>query len=273
MNSSRNTVREGRRAWRTTARRCSSASARRTDSSEPGAAQNPTNGCPFSSTTAPLPFAQRMSVLWSRKPSRITALASARAVTSSASSCSLAHRVTMSQNLYDSTWCRAGIWSWLGAANCLPGCGGPAFFVLYRGREAFGVSYDFVEHLHRRFLLAETEQQGSVAIAGLQADEHRNQLAKHCQRSIGLSARFQHPGFEQPCFEGPHFGRMSLQPIERRTSFPPVLSFDRRTRQPKENGSVRRIRALEAAFIQPDGIAVHLVAHALRSQGDLVVDA
>ena len=85
MNSSRSALREGRRAWLTTASRCSRASARRTDSSEPGTAQKPTKGWPLSSRAEALPFTHRMSVLCTRRPSRTKPLARARAMTSSTS--------------------------------------------------------------------------------------------------------------------------------------------------------------------------------------------
>src|ERR1700730_4610163 len=168
-------------------------------------------------------------------------------MTSSASNCSLAHRVTTSQNLYDSTWCRAGIGPWLGAADRLFCGGSPAFFVLHGRREALGMSYDLAEHLHRGFLLSETEQQLAIAVAGLEAYEYRDQLAEHRQRGVSFPARFQDARVEQPYLEGPHLGCVGLQLIEHRTGLVPISSFDRCARQAEEDGSVRRVRALEAA--------------------------
>src|SRR6266853_3020312 len=75
INSSRRALREGRLASRTTASKCSRASARSTHNSPPGLAQKPTYGWPLRARAEDLPFTQRRSVLLRRNPSRTTPFA------------------------------------------------------------------------------------------------------------------------------------------------------------------------------------------------------
>src|SRR6202008_963460 len=83
------------------------------------------------------------------------------------------------------------------ACDCFPGCLRPLLLRLDGGAVASGVLHDFVEHLHRRLVLAKPHQQAPVAIARLEADELRDERAIGGERGIGVAAALEQARLQQ----------------------------------------------------------------------------
>src|SRR6267378_3846332 len=162
---------------------------------------------------------------------------------------------------------------WLAACDWFPGRLRPLRLLLDRGAVASGVLDDFVEHLHRCVVLAQAHEQAPVAIARLQPDELRDEHAVGGERGVVLAAAFEQARLQQPHLRGPRLRRLALQPGDRTRRLGPVLRFDCRPGKTVEQVGVVRVRAVEAALVEPDCLRVHLVLHALLGERDFVVQA
>src|SRR5205823_4769856 len=124
---------------------------------------------------------------------------------------------------------------WLMACNGFSGRLGPALF-LFLGRAVASCElYDFVEHLDRRLGLAEAHEHPAVAIARLEADELREEVAIGGERGVVFAAPFKETGLQQTDLQRPRLRRFIPQPRERARRSRPIASLDRRLGETVKN--------------------------------------